>query len=296
MPVRQLKISFHRVIVTNPQTPVAFNDILTTLNEVPNDARRTVLQADEPVRLRFLQRIENTWLGDLTRIRLHEHIDKSTVAGRETSIDFEDDEGPCEKTAFVYDSETNVIAIQQIAGGVTASSCGRYFKTIGQVQKIELPIVVKTEALERIQRMGVVAKFQLKLAGIDNGKAARSRNRSAAAMFEFLRTFDAPTASITVAIDKETHTLDRVANFVTEALQWNQDGRAEVKKLLVVGSEDEADERTAIDLFEDRIVEIIPVELEPGQRIRDNERYNAVRTAWNRQRAALRVQFARGRR
>src|SRR5687767_10538198 len=115
--------------------------------------RRTMFSADEPVRLRLIQRSATRWTGDLVKIRLHEKFDKSTVDGREEEIVFEENEGPCEKTAFLYDPALNVLAIQQTAGSVSASSCGRYFRTLGKVQRIELPVILKLEALQRIMRL-----------------------------------------------------------------------------------------------------------------------------------------------
>jgi hypothetical protein len=290
MPTRQLKVSFHKVVVTNADTPVKFGDILYKLHKVPNDRRRTMFTADEPVRLRYLKTSSGRWLGDLAKIRLHEKIDKSTVDGQEEEIGFRENEGPCEKTAFLYDPSINVIAIQQTAGSVSASSCGRYFKTLGQVRKIELQVMVKLEALERILRLGTIAKFQIRLAGIDSAKALRGASESSTTLMRFLRFLKAPTASISVGIDRETPTLERVAQLVRDALEWETEGIAQVKKLLVVGSEGDADEMAAIDLLRDRIIETVPVVLADGQRISDRDRYNAVKTAWERQRSELESQ------
>src|SRR6266498_1100007 len=108
MPIRNLKVAFYQVRVTNPNVPISFGAILQTLNGVPNDRRRTMFAADEPVRLRHLEQIGPRWLGDLARIRLHERIDKSDIDGQEEELQFADNEGPCEKTAFLFDPPTAV--------------------------------------------------------------------------------------------------------------------------------------------------------------------------------------------
>jgi hypothetical protein len=293
MPTRYIKVSFHRVEVTNAETPVSFSQILSTVHRLPNDRQRTqMLTADEPVRLRHLEEIGGRWLGDLARIRLHETIDKSTVDGEEEAIQFRDGEGPCEKTAFYYDPRLRVIAIQQTAGAVSPSSCGRYFRTIGRVQKIELPVILKLDALERALRFGVITKFQIKLAGIDNARPLRGIEDSARSMMQFLRSLRAPTASINVGIDRETPRLERIGQVVRDILRLEEDHLAIVKKLLVVGGdEDSPDEIAAIDLLKDRIMESVPIVLADGVRISDHDRYNAVRTAWNRQRQGLTALF-----
>lgn len=294
MPIRNLKVAFYQVRVINPNVAaVSFGNIMQTLHGVPNDRRRTMFAADEPVRLRHLEQTGGRWLGDMVRIRLHERIDKSTVDGREEELQFAEDEGPCEKTAFFFDPHTAVMAIQQ-NGGVTPSSCGRYFRTLGGVQKIELLPILKLEALERILRMGNISKFQIKLAGIDSAKPLRQNTHaSARSMMEMLRSLRAPKATISVEIDRDTPTLERISGLVRDALQWNESGLAEVKKLLVVGSDDgdAPDEVVAIDLLQDRIVETVPVTLPEGQRVGNNERYHAVRTAWNRNRNHLEDRF-----
>jgi hypothetical protein len=293
MPTRYIKVSFHRVEVTNAETAVSFSEILTTLAGLPNNRNRTtMLHADEPVRLRHLQAIGGRWLGDLARIRLHETIDKSTVDGEEEAIEFRDGEGPCEKTAFFYDPGTRVIAIQQTAGAVSPSSCGRYFRTIGQVQKIELPVILKLDALQRALRFGVITKFQIKLAGIDNARPLRGIEDSARSMMQFLRSMRAPTASINVGVDRETPRLERITEIIRDVLHLEEEHLATVKKLLIVGGDEDApDEIAAIDLLKDRIIESIPIVLADGLRITDNDRYNAVRTAWNRKRQEISALF-----
>lgn len=291
MPTRRVKVSFHRVLITNRETPVGFGQILKILNAVPNDRRRTMFAADEPVRLRYLHEAGKRWLGDLAKIRLHERIDKSTVDGKEAELLFADNEGPCEKTAFFYDPALNVMAIQQTAGAVSASSCGRYFRTLGNVEKIDLPVVLKLEALERIMRLGTIARFQIQLAGIDSARQLKAKHESARAMMRFLRFLRAPTANISIQVERETSTLERVRNLIADALEWDQKGLAEVRKILVVGSEGDADELAAIDLLRDRVIETVPIQLADGQRMTDNDRYRAVRTAWERQEPGLRAQF-----
>ena len=250
--------------------------------------------ADEPVRLRHLQRVAGRWLGDLVRIRLNEQIDKSDTAGREEELVFQENEGPCEKTAFFFDPHTGVLAIQQGGGGVSASSCSRYFRTLGHVQKIELEAIIKLEALQRILAMGQVRKFKIQLAGIDSARPLRAdTHTSARSMMSMLRSLRAPTASITVGVDRETPTLERIANLVQDALHWNESGIADVKKLLVIGAEGEngPDEIVAIDLLQDRIVESISLDVPEGERIGNDARFNAVRTAWNRNREHLEERF-----
>ena len=291
MPTRQMKVGFFQVVVTNPNTPVAFNAILQTLNAIPNDRRRTMLAADEPVRLRLLQQTGGGWLGDLGKIRLHEDLDKSTIDGIETKIPLQDDEGLLEKTAFFYHPRTKIIAIQQLAGSVSASSCGRYFKTLGGVQKIEFRPVIKDDALTRIMQMGTVEKFQIRFAGIDSGRPLRGGHASARNMIQSLRNLRAPKASINLQIDRDTTTLEHVGQFIADALDWDRRGDLTVEKILVVGSDGEADEISVIDLFKDRVVEILPVEVQDGRKFDDASRYSAVRTAWNRQQASLAERF-----
>lgn len=291
MPTRQIKISFFQVVVTNPEAPVSFHQILTTLNAVPNDQRRTMFAADEPVRLRYLRPTANRWLGDIAKIRLHEEIEKSTTDGQEARIAFQENEGPLEKTAFLYDPLTKIMAIQQTLGAVSPSSCGRYFKTLGAVKGIELRPVMKLEALERILRMGTVEKFQIRFAGIDSGRPLRGGHAGAREMIQSLRLLRGPKASISVAVDRETPTLARVGQFIADALEWNRTGLLRVEKVLVVGSEGEEQELTAIDLLTDRAVETIPVELLDGRRLNDHDRYQAITTAWNRQQDDLQTRF-----
>ncbi len=284
-----LRIGFHKVVVRSREG-TDFDQILETGRGLPDDERRTIERPDGPVRLQFARRSVDYWQGELIRIRLGEEPKKANIRGRVQVIAFDADEGLGEETAFLYDPELQMVAYHEHRGGVSLTNAARYFKTIGRVRSVEFQPVLKPEIIERVDRMGRVREFIVHLAGVNDGRHLQGLGRPALSLFGAANAFLAPKAKFHLSIGHEG-SLQNVKEAIAEFMGADEETKAQLKKLVVVGSEAEDDNHEeVIDLIQDRLVMPLDVELRGG-RLTDARRRAAVHDAWLAQRDSLRAAY-----
>ncbi len=281
MATKYLRIGFYQVVVTH-QPVTEFDAVLKSCDSLPDDENRALPDPHQPIRLQRLHRSKRVWEGDMMRIRLDEELQRAKMNGRIRPVDFEEDEGLGENTAFLYDPHTNILAVHENRGGVPVSAFGRYFKVLGSVRRIDLRPVIRPQAIERIEKMKRPTELQLRFAGITHGGGMQRRGRAAKRIFELLEFFRAPNAAIKLSMGKKPGGLTNIADGIRDVLaSFRDDEREQIRKVLVIGSEGEDGERAVIDLFQDRLVEQIPVEIGDGHKLSDADRFHAVRVAWD---------------
>jgi hypothetical protein len=280
MPV--LRIGFYQIQV-NSRLDVTFEDLLTAGRTLPDDERRTLDRPDGPIRLQFAREsIGGLWSCELIRIRLGEDVKKANKRGRLTPIDFDEDEGLGEETAFVYDPQLRIAAYHEHRGGVTIGNAARYFKSVssGKVRSIDFKPVIRPAALERIANIGQVKEFIIHLAGPSHGRPLRNLGRSALSLFQTKEQFQAPKAKFHFTLGRQQGVLENVKEAVAQLWSSDEELRDEIDKLVVVGDDEDGTDREAvINLLEDRLVVSLPVELRGG-RLTDASRRAAVLQAW----------------
>ncbi len=62
--------------------------------------------------------------------------------------------------------------------------------------------------------------------------------------------------------------------------------------MIVIGSEGDDEERTLIDLLQDRLSESVIVDVKDGERITSGQRFKALNTAWERNQLYLESTYA----
>jgi len=283
-----LRIGFYKVTVEH-DVPIRFDEILQRFqDDIPADVRRTLEPRDSPLRLQWIRQVRGVWAGEMLRIRMHEDLRKASKNGNEEPIQFAPDEGLGENTAFLFHAATRTLAIHEQRGAVPVSALPHYFKTFGEVRDITFEPMIKPQAMERVRRMPSIYSFDIHLAGIDRADHLDTAGRSAGAVLDMLQVFRAPKASIHIEMPKrrgrheDRGTLRNVRDAVSGFLRLNRNDQNAVTKLIVIGADPDGQrEEAAIDLLEDRLVELVPVPLNEGERLTEAHRHDAVRTAWN---------------
>lgn len=283
-----LRIGFYQPAIVN-HPPKTFDQILTEFNALPDDETRTTDVRHEPIRVQKATKVQGLWRCDMMRLRMHEDLRRGRRDGKVEPIQFEDDEGLGENTAFAYHVPSNTVIVQEFRGGVSLGMFTRYFKVLGGVSRFELNSLLRPDAIERLARMPEHYSLEVHLADVKDAHAYRDRNLSARKIFEMISEFRAPKAKITIEIGRGRgrsglpETLANIGRAVRGLLPNGPADPGEVKKLVVIGRTDDANVEAEdfINLLEDRLVEFVPIELEEGKRITDADRINAVITAWN---------------
>jgi hypothetical protein len=113
---RQIKINFYRVYMPDG-AGITFEGILESVDQSPNDEGRNLLVRDCPIRLQSLNKLQQGWEGDMIRIRMNEVPIKASLAGIVEPLEFEDNEGLGEETAFIYNPLIQVLMSQRNQSG-----------------------------------------------------------------------------------------------------------------------------------------------------------------------------------
>lgn len=287
MSEKYLNIDFYRVRVEDRENRT-FLDLLEVIRALPDDEGRAQTRTDDAIRLQTVNRSTAYWRGDMLRIRMNEAPVKAKRSGETKPIDFDEDEGLGEETAFLFHPATNVLVVQRNRSGVSASALAKYFKILGKVKAIKFESILKEDALQRIARMQNISTFEVHFAGVQNGHNLRGRGHSAGSMYAMLNQFQAPNATIKLSMGRKPGRLQNVVNAVADLFGDQAEAQPqEVKRVIVIGSEGEDEERTLIDLLQDRLSESIVVEVRDGERITSAQRFKALNAAWERNQTYL---------
>jgi hypothetical protein len=287
-----LNIDFYRVKVEDKEDRT-FLQLLELVQAMPDDEGRAQNRTDDAIRLQSIKKSASAWRGEMLRIRMNEAPVKAKRSGETKAIDFDEDEGLGEETAFLFNVATSILVMQRNRSGVSGSALAKYFKVLGKVKAITFECILKEDALNRIAKMQNINTFEVHFAGVQNGQSLKGKGHSAKAMYTMLDEFQAPNATIRLSAGRKQGTLQNVVNAVADLFGNQADAHpAEVKRVIVIGSEGDGEEKTLIDLLQDRLSELVIVEVKDGERITSAQRFKALNTAWDRNQSYLENNYA----
>src|ERR1700687_1901452 len=96
-------------------------------------------------------------------------------------------------------------------------------------------------------------------------------------IFATIRDVNSPQAAFNFKIRRREGSLRKVKELVNALLGSKREA---VTQLLVVGSEGDAEEKSTVDLFQDRMIEPLRIELAEGDRITNAVRYDCLKEAF----------------
>src|SRR5580704_9270886 len=117
-----------------PNGAPPFEDLVQLVEESPRDDGRNLEIGPDPARLQESGIWNHCHEGEMVRIRMDMLPRKASLDGALEDLDFEDDEGLGEETAFLYHPPTQVLALQRNRSGVSASGLAWYVKEKGHIE------------------------------------------------------------------------------------------------------------------------------------------------------------------
>jgi hypothetical protein len=140
---------------------LTFADVLTLVENMPMVQR---LRTDfDPAGIFGLERDGDEFMGDAARIRMEDLPRIVNLAtGQRHDLNVRAREGLSEEMHFVYDATVDVIAIQ-VKRQMRASALRGLLADLTQ-QRIGFNIILREDALQRFQHMGLVKKIFFKIA------------------------------------------------------------------------------------------------------------------------------------
>ncbi|AUB37458.1 hypothetical protein COO91_03403 [Nostoc flagelliforme CCNUN1] len=261
---------------------LAFGEVLQKVITLPAEQRFKV------VRLHHLSVHEanfgwqQTWEGEIICIRMDNVPAKADLAGKIEDFKLADNEGIGEQSAFIYHPNTNIMLLQSNKHGVSSGNFAQYFELmIGSNDSIYIDPVIQLDALQRLESMNRVKKFNVSIAALEDMSVF---NNCGLEEFAKLTTvYQAPSINIELKASRKKHSslpLEKVRNTAKSLLGISTQNQSQVKKIRISGSSDE-DDSLFVDLLKDRMRESIQINASTTQRnISYVERQKALRSAW----------------
>lgn len=232
----------------------------------------------------------------MVRIRMDMLPRKASLDGALEDLDFEDDEGLGEETAFLYHPPTRVLAIQRNRSGVSASALAWYFKEKGHVEEpIQVDPVLQRDAMQRLADIRTVRRIDISVAGLENGGIFQYLGHGVADIVRLSEEFRAPKLSLSLSMGHQRQggiVLNRAIGLVRQLRQLAGDHPNEVQTIEISGYDD-ANEKVVLDLIEERMTAVQQVQPIANRTIPYNVRRLAVRQAWENRREELAEMFQR---
>ena len=126
------KIDFFTVEIADS---IDLETILRMVHQKPSDSqKRNVEINDDWIRLARGNLTDDGYLGDMMRISMAPAGFRANLAGDITAVSLSKDEGMAECSAFYYDFETSILALQRNSKAVSSRMLSSYFKQIGDVE------------------------------------------------------------------------------------------------------------------------------------------------------------------
>jgi hypothetical protein len=277
-----MKVNFYRVRIERED--LDFGSLIKQTLQLPDDESRSFEVRGYPIRLQVAHESSDFWSGDMIRIRMNDIPTKASLDGDTEPVSLEDDEGIGEETAFLYHIPSKVLMLQRNKSGVSVSALAIYFREISQLGcPIYLEPILAGDALLRIQKMGVIRKFEIKAAGLDRMDIFKSDDAAVNEILDLRGTYNAPSIHIALSVGNRKDTFLKAKQVINTALalvKLSGHPESQVKTIKISGAVDDDDETEIIDLFEYYLKEEISIQSSRARSLSYQERSNALKDAW----------------
>jgi hypothetical protein len=282
-----MTVDFYRVNVTGGND---FQRLLADVYALPPEERNRT-GTSSPIRLQEYTPNGDILEGDMLKIRMDEVPLKASLHGSTRFIDLNDDEGIGEETAFHYYVPWRVLLLQRNRHAVSASAFTWYFNHGGPI--IELVPILRSDILQRLARMTIMKKLDVKIAGVENAEIFRGEGHGVGAIIDLKEAFSAPNVSVSVSMGRRRGTLlvDNVRETISGLLRVSGFGDRRLKKLAVEAQEDYTHTPELLDILKSRIIEDTEIDPTADRRLPYDRRKDALREVFTRRRTELRQMF-----
>jgi hypothetical protein len=293
--IRKLNFDFYRVAMPE-RARITFEELLLEIEARPG-RERTFHGPRYPVRLNNLQRTRNLIIGEVARIRMNDIPPKMKLNGEVDPIALDPDQGLGETATFLYSPAHEILIFQKNKNALPASTFCMYMEEFGDLgNDLLFDIVFSPEAIQRMAQLRYVQRFDLEVAAPGNAAIFRDMDLTPEALATLMVATPRVKAAFSFSMGhRTTGTLVReeVVRFCRRIFhrQETDPGAGESIKLIVSGREDALDDKEVIDLLNDRMVETVEVNIGEARNISDEQKRDAILTAWQRRRADVELMF-----
>jgi hypothetical protein len=257
----KMKVDFYQI--TMPDGAPTFEQLLRKIDSYEGQKRAYDLARDVSAWLLELDDRNGKLEGNFVRGR-RDYLPKKGKRGEETkALKLDDDDEVTDESAFIFDSASNVIALQRNRSGLSRKGIQAYLAGHRSItESILFAPLVKEEAIKKLANMSVTKKLVMRIAKPEDARRYVNEGKSTNEAIGILNRLNAPSLRIEASVGRTDGKLAQTMAFVKELLSLGEKDEIDVHTMQVSGEID--DEPTFVDLIEDKIS--IEVSVEPSDR------------------------------
>ncbi len=288
------KIDFFRVEMADASA-ADVESLLRKVHQMPPDSqKRNVEINDDWVRLARGTLTDAGYLGDLMRISMAPAGFRANLAGEITPVNLNKDEGMADCSAFYFDFESSLLALQRNSKGVSSRAFAGYLKQIGDLDTdVEIRPVLHPTDLMKVKVLPVIRKLHIVSSLIDVMPTLEKLDDNTKRLIQHAAQAEAGGVELVMKSPREKGASLNQALVLEMLESWLSihrdfsDEENEIVKKIVVSGKDENGTTVEFDLLKDRIYSVMSYQWVPDDRELWKTRSVHVQTAWDLHKARL---------
>ncbi|MCB1063368.1 MAG: hypothetical protein KDN20_10665 [Verrucomicrobiae bacterium] len=291
------KIDFFTVEIADS---IDLETILRMVHQKPSDSqKRNVEINDDWIRLARGNLTDDGYLGDMMRISMAPAGFRANLAGDITAVSLSKDEGMAECSAFYYDFETSILALQRNSKAVSSRMLSSYFKQIGDVEgEVEIKPVLHPTDIMKVKVLPVIRKIHIVSTFIDVMPTLDNVDENTKRLIQFAAQSESGGIEIVMKSPREKGATLNQAVALETLESWLRihndfsDEENEIVKKIVVSGKDETGTTVEFDMLKDRMYSVMSYQWVPDDRELWKTRSGHIQTAWDLYKANLKRMLA----
>jgi hypothetical protein len=285
------KVDFFTVEIDS----TTLESILRNLHGLAADSpKRNVEINDDWIRLARGQLTDSGYLGDLMRISMAPAGFRADLSGKVTAINLSKDEGVAEFSAFYYDFESGILALQRNSKAVSWKQTASYFKRAADLDDdVQLKPILRPGDLGKVKILPILRKVHISSAVIDVMPTIENVDEHTRNVIRNAAQAESPGIEMVLKSGREKEaTLNHavvheiIESWLTIHSDFGDEENEIVKKILITGK-DETGGRVEFDMLKDRTFTMMRYEWVPDDKVLWERRSDELKRAWELNRANL---------
>lgn len=248
------------------------NQLFETQKITLNNKKVTNIQVSNfYLRITFLNKISDNnkhwWVGIIERLETTEQVESSDLIGNNKVYASGEDEGPIKNTGFLYDPQTNTVALHRKIGGVSDVNFGifirKILKQLGLVNKginnYKLHVLPDLNKLDRLSKAPHIHSLEYSFKLPENHEGQKSNNRPIFGDMLLASKLGGEYMKVGIRANSMN-----VKETIQKVLRIKELGDENVKSLKVITEHNSIEE--PLDLLSSKFTDYIDIELKKGKK------------------------------
>lgn len=284
---KSTKIDFFHV---GPDSP-DIEPLLKKLHGLPNDSsKRTTQPTDDWVRLARGQLKEGGvgYFGDMMRISMTPPGFRANLEGKVRAIIFNADEGIAECSAFYYDFQTRILALQRNSKAVSVGQMAHFLKEVGEYDlDVEISPILRPCDVGKVKALTQIRKIHISANLIDVMPTIDDIDGNTKSVIQNSMIAESSSVEVVLKAGREkdaslnhTAVIETIESWLKIHDNFSDDENEIVRKIEVFG-QDETGERIEFDLLKDKVYSRMDYEWVPDDNELWENRLKRIQQAWD---------------